>query len=252
MSATDVVIDIDPVAVTAFFFALVRTSAWLLVSPPFNTRLVPVTVKAGIAAALAVAAVPEVRSSDLDLSTAGFLGAAVLQVVVGVALGLITLLLFGAVQAAGGLIDLFAGFSLASIVDPTSGVNSSVFGRFYQVVAITLLFATNAHLLLVDGFLRSFEVVPVSGFEASSFAELLLEDVGGFFVAAVEIAGPVLACLFLAELTMGLLARAAPSLNVFALAFPLRVGVTLVVTGIALPLVAPAVHNLVRDAARLG
>ncbi|HTD51018.1 MAG TPA: flagellar biosynthetic protein FliR, partial [Acidimicrobiia bacterium] len=73
-------------------------------------------------------------------------------------------------------------------------------------------------------------------------------NMGEFLIAAVEIAGPILACLFLAEITLGLLARAAPNLNVFALAFPLRVVIALVVVAVALPLVAPALGNLVRDA----
>ena len=64
---------------------------------------------------------------------------------------------------------------------------------------------------------------------------------GQFLVAAIEIAGPVLGCLFLAEITLGLLARAAPNLNVFALAFPLRVIVALIVVALACPLIAPAV-----------
>ena len=71
---------------------------------------------------------------------------------------------------------------------------------------------------------------------------------GEFLIAAIEIAGPILACLFLAEITLGLLARAAPNLNVFALAFPLRVVDRARRRRVALPLVAPALGNLVRDA----
>jgi flagellar biosynthesis protein FliR len=77
---------------------------------------------------------------------------------------------------------------------------------------------------------------------------LLTKNMGEFLIAAVEIAGPILACLFLAEITLGLLARAAPNLNVFALAFPLRVIIALVIVAVALPLIAPALGNLVREA----
>jgi flagellar biosynthetic protein FliR len=76
-------------------------------------------------------------------------------------------------------------------------------------------------------------------------ARILTLNMGQLFIAALEIAGPVVACLFLAEMTMGLVARAAPSLNVFALAFPVRVGVTLLVVALAIPLLSPAVTNLV-------
>lgn len=245
-------LEIDPVLVSAFALALVRASAWLFVAPPFNTRLVPIPVKAGVAAALAVAAAPRIADPSLSLETGPFVAALLAQAVTGLVLGLIVLVLFNAIQAAGALIDTFAGLSMASILDPMSDSASTTFGRFYQLLGVTLLFATNAHLILVNGFFRSFEAVPAGGFGIPEASSILTRNIGPFLVAAIEIAGPVLACLFLAELTMGLLARAAPALNIFALAFPVRVGVTLIVTAIALPLMAPAMTNLVRNAVRAG
>ncbi|HET9730270.1 MAG TPA: flagellar biosynthetic protein FliR, partial [Acidimicrobiia bacterium] len=176
------------------------------------------------------------------------LGALVTQAVVGVALGLLTLILVNSLQAAGALIDLFAGFSLAAIFDPVNEAQVAIFGRFYELLAVTLLFTTNAYLLLVNGFFRSFKVIPAHGVSVQDVSNVLTKNLGQFVIAAIEVAGPVLGCLFLAEVTLGLLARAAPSLNVFALAFPLRVIVALVVVGVAVPLIGPAIGNLVRDA----
>jgi flagellar biosynthetic protein FliR len=243
-----VTIAFDPATVTAFMLALVRAAAWLFVAPPFNTRIVPTSVKAGIAAAFAIAVTPHIVSSDLPTETAPFLAALVVQVMVGITLGMLTLFLVNALQAAGSLVDLFAGFSLAQIYDPMSENQASVFGRFYQLLAATLLFTTDAHLVLVNGFFRSFEAVPANGLVAGDIASLLTGNLGQFLVAALEVAGPVLGCLFLAELTLGLLSRAAPSLNVFALAFPIRVVLALVVVAVAVPLVAPALTNLVHSA----
>src|SRR5436190_2062119 len=194
--------------------ALVRATAWIFVSPPFNTRTVPAIVKGGLAAALALAAVPHVRDSHVSLATAPFVGALVTQAVVGVALGMLALLLVNAVATAGSLIDIFAGYSLAAVYDPLADHSAAIFGRFYQLVAVTLLFATNGHLVLVNGFFRSFDAVPVSGLAAGDLADVLTKNLGVFLIAALEVAGPVLACLFLSELTLGLLAKAAPSLNV--------------------------------------
>jgi flagellar biosynthetic protein FliR len=239
----------DPVLLTAFALALVRAAAWLFFSPPFNTRMIPTSVKAGIAASLALCAAPRIAASgDVPLGTAGFLGALLTQVLVGVSLGLLTMVLVNALQAAGSLVDLFAGFSLAAVYDPSSGSQVSIFGRFYELVAFTLLFTTNAYLILVNGWFRSFEVVPASGFSITSIADMFTKNLAQFFIAAIEVAGPVLGCLFLSELLLGILSRAAPSLNVFSLAFPLRVLVALVVVGLALPLIAPAIGNLVLNA----
>jgi flagellar biosynthetic protein FliR len=238
----------DPEVVIAFALALVRATAWIFISPPFNTRIVPTPVKVGIAASLALAAAPRVDGADVQLGTAGFIGALVTQAVVGVALGMITLMLVNAIQTAGSLVDIFAGYSLAAVYDPLADHSAAIFGRFYQLVAATLLFATNGHLILVNGFFRSFDAIPVSGLAANDMASVLTDNLGVFMIAAIEVAGPILACLFLSEMTLGLLARAAPSLNVFALAFPLRIVVALLVVAIALPLISPALTNLLHSA----
>jgi len=241
-------VPIDPLVVTAFVLALVRAAAWLFVAPPFNTRTIPTTVKAGIAAALALAAAQHITNPTLPTNTAGFVAALLVQALVGVTLGMFTMLLVNALQAAGSFVDLFAGFSLSQIYDPLNGAQSAVFGRFYQLLATTLLFSTDAYLILVNGFFRSFDVIPAGGLSTKTVATLLTTNMGQFLIAAIEIAGPVLACLFLAEITLGLLARAAPNLNVFSLAFPLRVVIALIVVAIAIPVVSPALGNLVRDA----
>jgi flagellar biosynthesis protein FliR len=243
-----VTLKFDPILLTAFALALVRASAWLFVSPPFNTKMIPSTVKIGVAASLALAAAPHLVGTDIPLATGPFLAALVTQALVGVTLGLFTMILVNSLQAAGALIDLFAGFSLAAIYDPINQSNVAIFGRFYELVAVTLLFTTNAYLLLVNGWFRSFKVVPAHGLGFADLSNVLTKNLGQFLVAAIEVAGPVLGCLFLAEVTLGLLSRAAPSLNVFALAFPLRVIVALIVVALAVPLISPAVSNLVHDA----
>ncbi len=240
---------VDPAILIAFSLALVRASAWLFVSPPFNTRMIPTVVKVGIAAALAACAAPHIVTPNaVSLDTMGFIIALVSQAFVGFALGMLTLLLVSAIQTAGSLVDLFAGFSLAAIIDPINGAQSAVFGRFYELIGITLLFTTNAYLILINGWFRSFQVVPARGLDLGDVAKVLTTHLGEFFTAAIEISGPVLACLFLAEVFIGILSRAAPQLNVFSLAFPIRVIIALVVVALALPLIAPALTNLVHDA----
>jgi flagellar biosynthetic protein FliR len=210
--------------------------------------MIPTTVKAGVAASLALAAAPHLAGPGIPLDTGGFIAALLTQALVGVTLGMFTMVLVNALQAAGALVDLFAGFSIAAIYDPINETSAAVFGRFYELVAVTLLFTSNGYLLLVNGWFRSFDVVPVHGLSFSVITDVLTKNLGQFMIAAVEVAGPVLGCLFLSEITLGLLSRAAPSLNVFSLAFPLRVVVALVVVALAVPLLSPALTNLVHDA----
>src|SRR5690242_13040063 len=138
--------------------------------------MVPTGVKTGLAAALALAAAPHLAHTNVDLGTAAFFGALVTQVVVGVTLGVLTLILVNAISTAGSFVDIFAGYSLASVYDPLSDHSAAIFGRFYELIAATLLFATNLHLVLVNGFYRSFDAIPVDGLKTGDIAKVLTDN----------------------------------------------------------------------------
>jgi flagellar biosynthetic protein FliR len=245
-------LSIDPALAVGYLMAMARAAAWLVVSPPFATRSIPARVKVGLAAALALAVGPRLADQAVALDTASLVSATATQVAVGVAMGFVGVVVFAALQAAGGLLDLFGGFAMAQVLDPQSNVQTSLFGRFYNLLATTLLFAIGGHLLLVRGFLRSFDAVPTGGLSLRSTASTLTGDVGVLFVAALEIAAPLLAALFLADVALGLLSRAAPELHVFVLGIPIKILLTLTLTGLALPLLPGAVTSLVQRIARDG
>ena len=228
----------------AFLLAVVRVSAWVAVSPPFNSRAVPTLVKVALALALAMPVAPRLAAQAPEPELFPLVRAVFFQIVVGLMLGFVAQLLFSAVQAAGELLDLASGFTLASLYDPLSNVTSSMFGRLSQLVAVTLLFALNGHLLLVRGLLTSFEVLPLHPVSVGALAGMVTANVGRFFVAALEIAAPVMAVLFLAELALGLVGRAVPTLNVFSMSFPLKILLTLSLAGTATALLPGAVTAL--------
>ena len=140
---------------------------------------------------------------------------------------------------------------MAQVYDPMSGAGASVFGRLYQLVGTTVLFASGGHLILVRGFLRSFDAVPLSGLTAGA-AQMMTAQLGLFILAACEIAAPILAALFLAEVALGLLTRAAPQLNALQLGMPLKTLMALLLTGLALPLLPAMMPNMLREIVRGG
>lgn len=219
----------------------VRLAAFFVVAPPFHMSSFPGRVKVALALGIAVAAVPRVDASSqivagtlLADNAAVMIGTLVLQAFVGLALGFLVRLVFGAVQAAGGLIDLFGGFQLAQGYDPISGSQGSVFSRFYYMAALALLFASDGHQLVISGVVRSFDAVPLgAGVNLESIASLMAGGLSELMVAAVQIAGPLLVVLFLADVGLGLLTRVAPALNAFALGFPLKILITLALGSIA-------------------
>ena len=238
--------------VLGFLLAVVRASAWLAVAPPFNTRMIPVQAKVGFAVALAIPIGPRIAEQAPSPEVVPLVTAVLLQVAAGLALGFLTQVVFAAVQAAGELIDLFAGFTIAATYDPFTNANQAVFGRFYYLLTMTLLFALDGHLLLVRGFLDSFAAMPTGIPDLGSVSSVLVDSLGMFFLAALEIAAPVLAALFLTEVALGLLSKAAPQMNVFVLGFPIKILLSLGLVALTLPLLPTALDRLLRTAVRSG
>jgi flagellar biosynthetic protein FliR len=177
---------------------------------------------------------------------------AVEQLFIGASLGFLTRLLFSAVEAAGSLIDLSGGFSLAFAYDPLSATNTSVFGRFYGVLATTLIFATNAHLVILQGFLHTFSSIPLDGtLSLSHLDQTLVHSMTGMFIAALQIAAPLIAVLFLADVALGLLSRISPQLNVFQVSFPLKIMLTLGLVGTTFATMPRIITELGNSAASL-
>lgn len=245
-------IDLAPAFLSGYLLAMVRAAAWVFICPPFGNRTVPIPVKVGLAAALSLVVGPRLADHAVPLEVGPLLSAAVLQVAAGLALGFIGVVLFATFSFAGGLIDLFSGYSLAQLFDPGNNAPVSIFGQFYGVLATTLLFAIDGHLLLVRGFLTSFDAAPLTSLSFGTVAKLLTGDIGLFFVAALEIAAPLLAALFLAEAALGVLARAAPQMNIFMLGLPVKILVTLTLAGLALPLLPDAVSGVTNQIVRHG
>jgi flagellar biosynthetic protein FliR len=241
-------LSVAPTALVGFVLVLIRASAWLAAAPPFTGRAIPSRVKVGLATAIALAVGPRTATGNVPMDTVPLIGAVLTQVVIGLALGFVAQLLLSAIQAAGGLVDLFGGFTISTAYDPLSLSQSAVLGRAYQLLGVTILFAINGHLILMNGFLRSFDAVPLGGMRMGNVSALLTHDLGVLFVAAVEISAPILGALFLADVALGLLTRAAPQLNAIMLAFPLKILLTLLLLGFALPLLPGSVHGLLDQA----
>ncbi|GIE80082.1 flagellar biosynthetic protein FliR [Actinoplanes philippinensis] len=233
----------------AVMLGAVRTGAWMMVCPPLNSRLIPGQVKALLSVGLTLPMTPYLTSTVPSLETRDLIASAALQVFVGAALGFFTLMLFSAVQAAGDLLDLFSGFTLASTYDPFSQSSASIFGRFYNLVALTLLFAGDGHQMILRGFLQSFRTLPLdASFSTETFSRLLLRGIGEMFLAAVQIAGPLIAVLFLADVALGLLNRVAPALNAFQLGFPIKIFLVVTLAGIAIAMLPGALDTLIEKA----
>lgn len=227
---------LSPAFAIAFVLALVRASVWVIFCPPFSNRSIPAMAKIGISLGIAYDAAATLQHDPLPSTDAQVVTQVVIQALVGLVLGLVVSLCVSAVAAAGSLIDLFSGLNLPQALDPLSLQQAPIIGQFFNLVATALLFTTGAALVIVNGFLRSFNAVGTTlpHVTSGTVANVFASDVGTFFAAAVEIAAPVIVVLFATQVLLALLAKAAPQINVFVFGFPLQILVALSAVGLIL------------------
>ncbi|MDP5226327.1 MULTISPECIES: flagellar biosynthetic protein FliR [Arthrobacter] len=237
-------IPIDQAWIEAVMLAAVRMTAFLFIAPPFSHNAFPARIKAMLGIGLGLAVAARAQHGYTARDTAGFLTGLVLELVTGLALGFLVYLVFAAIQSAGSLIDLGAGFQMAQAYDPQSLVNGAQFTRLLQMAALALLFSSDGYQLVIGGLTGTFTALPLAGgLDLARPVEAMTTAVTGLFVAAVQIAGPLMVVLFLADLGLGLLTRVAPALNAFQMSFPLKVLITLSLAGVlflALPRIVSA------------
>ena len=230
-----------------YLLVFARVGAWVWITPPFGGRFLPPLVRiiAGLAFAIPMTPTAIASSGGISLDPADLLLQFALQIAIGVALGLICLILLSAVQSAGSIIDVAGGFSLDAAYDPLMQQQSTVIARVYQLIAGVLLLVSGAYLILFAGFARTFEALPIgAALNLGVTAGALTEALGMSFVAILQIAGPIIAILLITDIGLGLLTRVAPTINIFVLSFPVKIGMTLLLVGLAIPQITPALAGL--------
>lgn len=224
-----------------FMLVLARVAPLFLLAPVFSSKMVPVRARSVIAVALAIGiapialqGAPEVPAEPLRLA-----GLLLKEALVGLAFAFSIGLLFAAVASAGSLLDTIAGFSFGAVVDPISGVQSGPIVQIYSMVGIAVFVAIGGDAWVIQGLARTYELVPL--LDAPSLGALVSGAVavfGGVFAAALEVAAPVLLALVLTDVAFGVVSRVVPQLNVFAVGFPVKIAVGVLVVGVSLPFVA--------------
>ncbi len=240
------VLSVDGAALSALLLASVRVVAWLVVVPPFSTRGIPTMAKVVLAIGLSLAMTPTLATQALPSTTPGLVMAVASQALIGLGMGYVTMLLFSAVGAAGSMIDIFGGFAVASAWDPLAMNTNTVFGRFHQLLATALLMVSGGYLIVIGGLLSTFKYLPLNSMpDLSHWQSVVMTAFSMFFTVAVQMALPMIAVLFVADLALALLTKVAPQLNALSMMFPAKVGLTLLLLGMSFPMIPGALDRLV-------
>lgn len=213
-----------------------RIGGTLLIAPMFSAKSVPRMVRVALLALLTMTALPGLMGSapPPQLSPAAFLS----EMVVGIAIGMGAAVFVGAAEVAGDLLAVQSGLSGAATLDPFSQAHTTALADFMKMFVVVLILSLDGHLIILDALLASTDVIPVgAGIAAEQGLGALVATGGHLFALGVQIAAPVTAAVLITNVAMGVLARTAPQLQVFMLAYPLQIVVGLFTLAMALPLI---------------
>ena len=242
---------------TAFIGSLVwpmmRIGAMLLAMPVIGTRLVSTRVKVIITFLLAVLVLPllpEVPQVEA-LSLQGMF-ISIQQVLIGVGLGFTLQLVFGALMIAGESIAMSMGLGFASMVDPANGVNVPVVSQLFIIMGTLIFLALGGHLMLIQLVVSSFQSMPIApeGLDRQGFWSIVSWG-SEMFVGALWVAIPALISMLTITLSMGVMTRAAPQLNIFSVGFPVTMFMGFIILILVLPGFLPRINQMMLEAMQL-
>jgi flagellar biosynthetic protein FliR len=231
----------------AFVYPFFRILALMSSAPLLSHASVPIPARIGLAVLLTVLVAPTLPATAMisPMSVMGFV-LIFQQIVVGVTIGFAMQLAFAAVELAGNMIGLQMGISFAVFVDPQTSRQTPIIGSFLSMILMLLFTALNGHLIMISALVDSFRAVPVGIDSAHAYNWLQLASAGGqVFVAGLQISLPIIAAMMLANLTLGVLTRTAPQLNLFAVGFPVTVIVGLLMLMLGMPYLMPELEKVI-------
>jgi flagellar biosynthetic protein FliR len=236
--------------ITAFVWPFLRVLGLMLSEPVLSNRNVPVGARVGLAIMVTLALAPLLAPMPrVDPASAAGLSIAIQQLVIGLAMGFVMRIALTAVETAGQLAGLQMGLGFAVFFDPQSSAQTAVLGQFLGLFAMLLFLSMNGHALVITALAESFRVLPVAAGPVNPIGwRVLVSWSGVIFSAGLLIALPVIAALLVANVAVGIMTRAAPQLNIFAVGFPVTLVTGLVALFLVTPYIGPAVARLFEQA----
>jgi flagellar biosynthetic protein FliR len=242
MNAADIAGRFGEQQVLAFTLVLARIAPLFLLAPLFSARTLPRRARAVCALALALGIAPlaaDAARAGIPADALGLAGLVVKEALVGTAFAFGIGALFAALSAAGALLDTLVGFSFGGLVDPVSGTQSSILSQVYAMIGVLVFIAINGDAWMIQGLARTYEAVPLlEAPQIGSLVEGAQLAFSGLFAAAVQVGAPVLLALVITDAAFGVVSRVVPQLNVFAVGFPAKVAVGLLLVGASMPFAA--------------
>lgn len=223
----------------SFLFILLRASIVMSFLPFFSSRNIPLQFKVGFVLAIAIALSPlfeiKVTLHELPMFV-------IQEVVFGIVLGMAARAIFMAVEMAGQLISNIMGLSIATSFNPEIGQSTEV-ARFYGLATMLLFLTVDAHHELIYAFVKSYEILPPGSILADNLISRAMSGGANLFVMALKFSAPVVIIMFILNIILGFLYKAAPQMNIFFIGYPIFLFLGFFTMLISLPFFIDALVN---------
>lgn len=230
--------------VLTFLLVLGRVSPLFIIAPLFSSKMLQPRVRGIAAVSLAIGIAPVAAHAgtgveNLPTDILGIAGLMLKEMLVGGAFAFGLAAFFAAVSVAGNLLDTFIGFSFGAIVDPVSGNPGGAINQLYGLVGVAIFIAIGGDAWMIQGLARTYDAVPLlDAPQIGSLVEGAQVAFSGIFAGAIQVCAPVMLAIILTDVAFGLVSKVVPQLNVFAVGFPAKVTVGLLLIGVSLPFLA--------------
>lgn len=231
---------LNPAELLAVVLVFTRLTAFMASCPVFSMREIPTVVKAGLGFVTALALYPLAAQYGPTLppldNTLALILAVAREAGVGLGLGILTSFVFTGIRVAGQFLGIQMGFAISEMVDPGSSRNA-IISEMLWMLGLVFFVSMNGHYILVSALARSFELVPLGVAVAQMKTALVVaECFAGMFLIAIKIAAPLMGVLLVTDLTLGLLVRMVPQINVFMLGFPFKILMGILTLALTVPM----------------
>ena len=222
-----------------FLLMLTRCSGVFLIAPFFGSMNIPMQLRAAASFVFALVLFPVVDGLGIleaPSSVLGFAIAVLGELFVGWLIGFVSYVCFSAIHMAGKVMDMQVGFAVVNVMDPTSGQQIPLIGSFLYNLGIIVFLVTNGHHMIITALVESFRAVPLLALHLNlSLPMLMVDFVNGIFLTGMKIAMPVTFAILLVNVSLGILARTMPQMNIFVVGIPMQLMVGVGVLAMLLP-----------------
>jgi flagellar biosynthetic protein FliR len=208
-----------------YFLILARVAGLFIEAPLLSTKSIPSFAKMCLAIWLAAVLWFVVPVHALPDSSMAFIIALMIEVFVGFTIGFVASILLQSAQAAGDILDMQMGLSVANVLSPTTGTQSSMVGSFLFLIALLIFLIVDGHHMVLSALHQSFVAIPIITIIDFTKPHLLLQMLDlmrVFWIASIQLCAPMLLLIFLCDFSFGIVSRVAPQVNVFMLGFQVK------------------------------